>query len=399
MTGLISIMKIETCELHLVKLPRRREHRWAGLTEAIGGYLLVRLTAGGVEGWGEAPVLKDWGGDYGRYYGETPATTVHIIRDLLAPALLGADALNAAAAHALMDGAVKGFPYAKAACDLALYDLAGRALGVPVATLLGGIVRDRIPVAHSLGLMDIDEAVGEAVQVVGEGIRAIKLKVGVDPARDIALVRRIREAVGDGVSLAVDANGGYASPKMALAVLREMEPYRLAYAEQPVAGMEGLAHVARATEIPVMADESCWRPEDALAIARTGAADYISIYTTKPGGLWRAMQVAAVAAAAGLPCNVNGSVETGVGNAANLHLAAAAAPVTLPCVVPVSTPAGSRPGAVAGRYYTDDLIQEPYALVGGSVLLPLGPGWGTTVDMEKVAGYRVGDVVRIEGKR
>jgi muconate cycloisomerase len=139
-----------------------------------------------------------------------------------------------------------------------------------------------------------------------------------------------------------------------------------------------------------MADESAWTPQDVLEIIERRAADVISIYTTKPGGLYKAMQVAAVAAAAGLPCNVNGSVETGVGNLANIHLAAAALPVTLACVVPVSTPAEAQHGQVAGIYYKDDLIKTPFRLVDGAVQVPDGPGMGMDVDEAKIQRYRVG---------
>jgi muconate cycloisomerase len=138
-----------------------------------------------------------------------------------------------------------------------------------------------------------------------------------------------------------------------------------------------------------MADESAWTPQDVFEIAAREAADVISIYTTKPGGLYRAMEVAAVARAAGLPCNVNGSVETGVGNLANLHLAAAAPGVTLSCVIPVSTPAEALRGQLAGIYYTDDLIVAPFGLVDGAVPVPDAPGMGIDVDPAKIARYEV----------
>ena len=138
-----------------------------------------------------------------------------------------------------------------------------------------------------------------------------------------------------------------------------------------------------------MADESAWNAHDVLEIIERQAADIVSIYTTKPGGLYRAMQVAAVAEAAGIPCNVNGSIETGVGNLANLHLAAAAAPVTFDCVVPVSTPAEAQHGQLAGIYYTDDLIKEPFAFADGEVAVPDGPGMGIDVDEAKIERYRV----------
>ncbi len=383
----VTIAEIETVQ---VSLPTRREHKWTGLTEPIGGYILVRMTGGnGLVGWGEAPALKDWGGDYGRYFGESPATARLVIETYLAPAVAGLDAAQPAPMHAAMDAAVKGYPYAKGAVEMAAYDLAGRSFGVPVHRLLGGKLRDSVPITHSIGLLAIDEAVEECRVVVAEGIKTIKIKVGVDPERDVEIVRRIREAVGPATRLCVDANCGYATPYEAVRIIRRMEPAGLIYAEQPVEGIDGLAEVRRAIGVPLMADESAWNARDVLEIAERRAADIVSIYTTKPGGLFRAMQVAAVARAAGLICNVNGSVETGVGNLANLQLAAAAEPVTLSCVVPVSMPAEHRKGRIGGVYYTDDLICAPLAHVDGAVPVPDGPGMGVDIDEAKIERYRV----------
>lgn len=385
------MIRIKKVEVSHIVLPTRRIHKWKGLTGSIGGYLLVCMTGeNGIEGWGEAPAIKDWGGDHGRYYGEPPETTKYLIESYLAPTLTGADVENIADLHLRMDGAVRGYPYAKAALDMAAYDLLGRSLGLPVYTLLGGAVRKSVPVTHSIGLLSVDEAVAECVQVVKEGIRTIKIKVGVDPSRDVEIVRRVREAVGMDIALCVDANQGYASPAEAIRVIKAMEPARLLYAEQPVEGLAAMAEVSRVLDTPVMADESAWTANDVLEIIERKAADIVSLYTTKPGGLYRAMQVAAVARAGGLPCNVNGSVETGVGNLANIQLAAAAPSVTLSCVVPVSTPAEAQHGQIAGIYYTDDFITTPLAFEEGAIRVPEGPGMGISVDKEKVERYRVG---------
>jgi muconate cycloisomerase len=381
---------IDQIELIHVALPTRREHKWTGLSEPIGGYVLVRMRdqAGGV-GWGEAPVLKDWGGEFGRYFGESPGTTLHVIVRYLAPAVHGCDPGNIVELHARMDRALKGFPYAKAAVEFAAYDLAARQAGLPVHRLLGGAARTRVPVTHSIGLLGFAEAEREVAQVAAEGIRTIKIKVGVDPARDVEMVRRVRDTVGPSVELCIDANQGYATPGEAIQTFRQIEACRIKYFEQPVEGIERLAEVQRAIDAPVMADESAWNAHDVIQIAERRAAQIVSIYTTKPGGLYRALEVAAVARAAGIVCNVNGSVETGVGNLANLQLAAAAPAVVLSCVVPVSTPAEAQRGQIAGIYYKDDLIAAPMRLVDGAIELPTGPGMGIATDEAKVARYTV----------
>jgi len=382
---------IASVELHRVSLPTRREHKWTGLTEPIGGYVLVKIAdENGLAGWGEAPVLKDWGGEFGRYFGETAGTTVSVTSQYLAPAIRGCMPGEIAEIHERMSRAIKGFPYAKAALEFAAYDLAGRQCGLPVHRLLGGALRRRIPVTHSIGLIGFEEAEREAAQAVREGIRTIKIKIGVEPDRDVEMVRRVRETVGPGIALCVDANQGYRTVGEAVRTFLRMERSNLIYFEQPVEGIERLAEVARAIDVPVMADESAWNAHDVIQIIEKRAAQIVSIYATKPGGLYPAMEVAAVARAAGIICNVNGSVETGVGNLANLQLAAAAAPVVLSCVVPVSTPAEAQsPGNVAGIYYKDDLIAEPMRFVDGAIDLPSGPGMGIPVDEAKIHRYAV----------
>src|SRR6266853_604790 len=382
---------IASVDLHRVSLPARREHKWTGLTEPIGGYVLVKIAdENGLAGWGEAPVLKDWGGELGRYFGETPGTTVSVTTQYLAPAIRGCIPGEIAEIHERMSRAIKGFPYAKAALEFAAYDLAGKQCGLAVRRLLGGVLRRKIPVTHSIGLIGFEEAEREAAQVMREGIRTIKIKIGVEPDRDVEMVRRVRDTVGPAIALCVDANQGYRTVGEAVRAFRRMERSDLIYFEQPVEGIERLAEVARAIDAPVMADESAWNAHDVIQIAERRAAQIVSIYTTKPGGLYRAMEVAAVARAAGLICNVNGSVETGVGNLANLQLAAAAPAVVLSCVVPVSTPAQAQSGQIAGIYYKDDLIAEPMRFVDGTIELPTGNGMGIAADEAKIRRYRVG---------
>jgi muconate cycloisomerase len=383
---------VRSVEIMVVALPPRRAHKWTGLTGSIGRYVLVRLTdTDGNVGWGEAPALKDWGGEYGRYFGESVATVRLIVERYLAPAVVGLPVGNFGLLHQKMDAAIKGYPYAKAAVDCAAYDLAGRALGRSVSELLGGAVRDSVPIGHSIGLMAIDEGVSEAAKVASEGIRTIKIKVGVEPKRDIEMVRQIRGAVGPDINLCVDANEGYRTAGEAITTIRAMEAFGLTCAEQPVHGIARMAEVARAIDTPVMADESAWTAHDVIEIIEKQAAQIVSIYTTKPGGLYRAMEVAAVARAAGIICNVNGSAELGVGSLANLALAAAAPAVTVPSMFPVSTPASAQHGQIAAIYYNDDVIAEGLELKDGAIRLPTGPGLGIDVDPAKVERYRVDD--------
>lgn len=324
-----------------------------------------------------------------QYYGETAKTARHIITDYLFPIIEGRSPLEIGPIHAEMDEAVKGHPYAKAALNIALHDLAGKHLDVPVHDLLGGRHRDRLPIAHSLGIMETDQAVDEAEQAVAEGAKTIKAKAGLDPERDIELVRRLRETLGPDVTVRVDANEGYELPSEAVRVIREMEQYGIAYMEQPVADAADMAAVAREVSVPIMADEGAWTSQDILQLREHRAAELSALYVTKPGGLYRVREVGVVAESVGMRCDIGGSIEMGIGNAANLHLGAAVPIAGLASVVPVNRPAAAYDGQIASVYYEDDIVAEPFAYEDGAVLVPDGPGLGIDVDEEKLAEYTV----------
>src|SRR3984893_18026001 len=170
---------IANIELFHVRLPTRREHKWTGLQESIGGYLVLKMTdAEGRVGWGEAPALKDWGGEFGRYFGESPGTVRAVVTQYLAPAVRGCVPGEITDLHARMDRALKGHPYAKAAIEIAAYDLAGLQLNVPAYRLLGGAVRRHIAVTHSIGLVGFEEAEGEAAPADREGMGTFKIQGG-----------------------------------------------------------------------------------------------------------------------------------------------------------------------------------------------------------------------------
>jgi muconate cycloisomerase len=384
-------MKITDIRTTVISLPRRRDHKWATSKTGIGhGYVIVEIdTDEGITGLGEAPCLAEWGGDHMRYHGETAGTTLHVIHDWLSPALVGKDPFDIEELHRLMHQVIKGFPFTKASLDFAMHDIKGKALGVPVYQLLGGLVRREIPIANSLGIMDIDAGIDEALQAIDEGIKTIKCKIGLDHKRDIELIRKLREAIGADIDIVVDANQGYPTPKFALMVAHEFEKYGVAYFEQPVEGIRGMAEVTRGTTIPIMADETAWTSQDVLEIIEQKAADKISLYTTKPGGLLPTKKVAAVVEAAGMTSNVNGSLESGVGNAANLHLIASTPVISDVNVLTVTSLEDNRPTNIAGRFYLDDIVTEPFQYEDGYLIVPDKPGLGVEIDREKLAKYTI----------
>jgi muconate cycloisomerase len=388
----MSSLKIRGGEVFLVALPIRRPHHWVGHTARLGeGYAVLRLELeSGIVGWGETQVIGTWGGDHGARYGETPKMTATAIKEILLPAITSQNVTEIEQLHARMNRALRGYPYAKAAIDVAMHDAIGKIYGMPVYQLLGGKVRDGAEVAHSIGIMDADTAAREAADVIAEGITTIKVKIGVEVERDIAVVAAVRQAIGKAGKVRVDANQGYRTWREAVRAISAMEKYDLVYAEQPVEGLHAMAEVGKRINVPVMADESSWTAQDVLEIVRLNAAQMLSVYYTKPGGLAPSKRLLAVAGAAALPCDINGSAEMGIGVAADLHLAVSSPEISLPGTIPVTSTAEHVVTKVAGHKYLDDLIKVPFRYDKGVLYPPDGPGLGIEVDEAKIAKYRIG---------
>ena len=382
-------MKIRSIEASAFRLPPRRRFKWAGLQVDLGGFVLVRITTDeGLVGYGEATPLPDWGGDFGRRSGETLATVISMVNDIFAPALAGTDPAAVTSARQIMDRLVVGNTYAKCAVDIALHDLWGKSVGQPIYRLLGGAVRESVPIAHMIGLMNESDALNEGAAAVADGVRALQIKGGVDAERDVRLVRTLRRELGSGVNLRLDANQGYGHAKQAVRVVAQLADAGADLVEQPAAGLGFLAEVTATAKVPIVADESCWDVSDALEVVRQRAADCLSIYLAKAGGFVGARGVAAIADAQRMACDINGSIESAIGNAANTHFVLAHPAVSLASVIPISAPEGAHPYAVAGRYYEDDVISQPFAVRDGAILPLNGPGLGIEVDEKRLARYR-----------
>jgi L-alanine-DL-glutamate epimerase-like enolase superfamily enzyme len=383
--------RLHSIETFVVALPARRPHLWVGLTSPAGhGYLVVKLRLlDGTIGWGEAQTIQTWGGDDGSRYGETPSTARALIDELLVPALKDIDLRQFELVHAAMSRVLRGHPYTKAAIEVAIMDAVGKRLNIPIYQILGGKVRGRVPIAHSIGLMEPKAAVDEAVRVRDEGVMTLKIKIGVEIERDVAIVRDVRKAVGSDVNIRVDGNQGYRTWREAVRVVERLMEYNIIYAEQLVDGVDELAKVAKRTAVPIMADESCWTERDVVRIAAADAAQYVSVYYTKPGGLYKAKRLLTVAGAHRMLSDINGSGEMGIGNAANLHLAAAAPEIVLAGTIPITSTADIQRTQTAGRKYLDDIIDEPFAFEDGCLVVPDGPGLGVTVDEAKLQKYRI----------
>lgn len=311
-------------------------------------------------------------------HGEDQNTVVSTIRRILGPAIRGMSAFDLEKIHQRMGQAVGGAPYAKGAIDVALHDLVGRALGVPVHTLLGGLCRDRMPIVLSIATQAPEAMAADAVRMIERGYRRVTLKIGSDVRQDLKRIAAVREAAGEEVEIEIDANQGYLVDD-AIRIARASERFGITLFEQPVAwwNLAGMAEVRRAGGIPIAADESAWTPQHVLEIVERRAADIIVLKYQKNGGLFRSRKMAAIIEAAGLKINVGSLHPTSIGTAAVHHLAASA------------------PNFDGGVYggplgvFTEDIATEPISAVDGIVHVQSLPGLGVRLNEAQVAKYAV----------
>lgn len=371
-------MRITRIETIPVQVPIRPELVIRGSlgVHAASPFVLLKVhTDEGVTGLGEVSCTPVWSG-------EDAVTATHVIRDFLEPAVKGENPCDIERLMGKMRRAVFAHPFTKSGVEIALWDILGKVAGLPVYRLLGGAVRETVPVKMSVSGAEPARAAEIAAWAMGIGLKALKVKTGITPESDIERVKAVRAAVGARTPMGVDANGGW-TVRVAIPTIRTLvETCGIYFAEQPVAAldMQWLVDVRRNVPVPVMADESCNTPQDAMALARAGAADILSIYVGKGGGIGAARKMAAVAEAAGLTCTVGSNLELGVASAAMAHLATAT----------IGVGAEEYPCDILGPLaYEHDLLAEPMEFKDGAMRAPSGPGLGVALDEEMVARYRV----------
>lgn len=365
-------MKITNIETIPVNVPVRGD---VMITSSLGShthspFLLVKVhTNEGVTGLGEVSSTARWSG-------EDHATARRVIAEYLAPALVGGNPLDIEAGIRVMGRALAGNPFTKAGLELALWDILGKAAGLPLFRLLGGAVRDIVPLKFSISGAAPEKAAALAHWAGERGFKTMKVKVAMG-RDDLDRVRLVRESIGPGVRLGVDANGGW-SVREAIQMLRRMRAYDLYFAEQPVPPLDvsWLAEVRANTDLPIMADESLYSLQDAMALARAHAADMFSLYIGK-SGLSGARKIAAVAEAAGITCTIGSNMELGVATAAMLHLAVSTPAIEVPCDI------------LSHLFYDTNLLTEPLPVSGAKGHAPQKPGLGVELDEDAVRHYRV----------
>jgi O-succinylbenzoate synthase len=357
-------MRIDFLELRLLRLPLVRAFETSFGRVASRTIVLVTVRGDGLEGWGESVADAD-----PLYSGETTDTVWRAIDAYLAPRLLAAP-LSHPRELGERFRAVRGHHMAKAAVEMAVWDLHARREGRPLSALLGG-VRAAVPSGVSIGIEASIEGLLERIAIErAAGYQRVKIKI--KPGWDAAVVERVRARFGDDLPLMVDANAAYQPGDAALDAL---DAQGLLMIEQPLAEDDLVEHAAlqRRLRTPICLDESIDTPADMAAALALGACRVVNIKPGRLGGHAASIAVHDRCAAAGVPVWHGGMLETGIGRAHNLHLA--------------SLPQFTLPGDIAAseRYFQPDLIEPPIRVAAdGTIAVPTGPGIGVTIVPERV---------------
>jgi L-alanine-DL-glutamate epimerase-like enolase superfamily enzyme len=364
-------MKITKLEAIPFRMPMRETVKFAtGQLSALEHVLVRVYTDEGLIGQAEAPSRP-------MVYGESSISIVAAVRDWFGPALVGLDPFATEQVWTRLER-VEHNQTAKGAVDMALHDIIGQACGVPLYRLLGGWSNE-VELSHILGLGSAQQVAEQALRLIAEhGFGTLKLKAGIDPKRDTAMVRAVREAVGPSIRLHVDVNHGYSS-MVAARVVPEWEPYDIAWVEEPCPGWDvrGRELIAAATSIPIMADESCTTVAAVMDEIRRGTCRLMSIKNARTG-YTQSRKIINLCEANGIVPVTGSQGDTEIGAYSSAHFHAAHR-----CTA-------SGPGELSFFLDTEaSLFTEPINIRDGKFTLPDTPGLGLRIDEEKLTRYRM----------
>ena len=311
-------MKITEVKLGKISVPLRVPFKTALRSVSSVEDIVVEVhTDTGAVGYGEAPPT-------GAITGDTTGAILGALQDHIIKTVVGRDVDDFEDLMLALNKCIVGNTSAKAAMDMALWDLYGQLYKIPVYKLLGGS-RKEIITDITISVNDPDEMARDAVDAVRRGYDTLKIKVGAHPELDVARLTAVRQAIGNDTRIRIDANQGW-EPKQAVRLLNQMQEKGLdiEFVEQPVKAhdIDGLKYVTERSYVPVLADESAFSPEDAVRIMQTRAADLVNIKLMKCGGLYNALKIVSAAEVYGVECMIGCMLEPRLSVAAAAHLAA-----------------------------------------------------------------------------
>lgn len=317
-------MKITAVRLGKISVPLRTPFKTALRTVSSVEDVIVEIhTDDGRIGYGEAPPT-------GPITGDTTLAIIGAIEDHIAKSIIGMDVDDFEDVLQKVQKSIVGNTSAKAAVDMALWDLYGQKYGIPVYKLMGG-ARKKIVTDITISVNDPETMVRDSLIALERGYDCLKMKVGINPEMDVARLKAVRQAVGNNVTIRIDANQAW-NAKQAVKILNAMQEQglQIELVEQPVPAhdLEGMKYVTERSYVPVLADESLYSPADAATILRMGAADLLNIKLMKCGGLYNALKICTMAEVYGVECMIGCMLEAKISVNAAVHLACAKKVIT-----------------------------------------------------------------------
>jgi len=317
-------MKITNVRLGRISVPLRTPFKTALRSVSSVEDVIVEIhTDTGNIGYGEAPPT-------GAITGDTTLAIIGAIQDHIAKSIIGKDLDEFEDLLQIVQKCIVGNTSAKAAVDMALWDLYGQMHNIPVYQLMGS-ARKQIVTDITISVNDPETMVRDALIALDRGYDCLKMKVGVNPELDVARLKAVRQAVGNDITIRIDANQAW-KPKQAVKILNTMQEQglQIELVEQPVAAhdLDGLKYVTDRSYVPVLADESLYSPADAATILRMGAADLLNIKLMKCGGLYNALKICSLAEVYGVECMIGCMLEAKISVNAAVHLACAKKVIT-----------------------------------------------------------------------
>jgi muconate cycloisomerase len=367
-------MKISAIELNHIAIPFAKPYRLSkayGTLHEAHAVIVKLLTDEGIVGLGEADPMNP-------FTEETPGTVMSVTRDAIAPVVLGRDPDRIPAIESSLDRAVQGHPAARGAINMALYDMRGKVLGIPVHQMLGGLYHAELPILWGIGSDGPKEDLTAIEALRQQGCRTIMIKMGSLPiADDIKRMISARRYFKEEIRFVVDANQGWEESE-ALAFIEATRGYPPDLIEQPVKrwNILGLKRIRDRASCLVSADEALVTPQDAAELIRYRAVDVFSIKASKNGGLVRSKQIAQTAETFGIKCLMNSMFEFGITQAALLQVG---------CTLPNLVEMGHAYGSVVRM--SDDVTDFGRNIQGATVRVPTGSGLGVNLDEEKLRRY------------
>lgn len=366
---------IERIETTIVDLPLKRIHKFSATTINSKSFVIVQIfTNNGIVGIGEATTP---GGPW--WAGEAVETIKVMIDSYLAPTLIGEDALQIDTLLQKMDAVAANNTFAKAAIEIALFDIKGQALDQPVYKLFGGLARESMPLKWPLAQGNAKADLEEAETLMSSNTaQEFKVKMGyMTPEDDVNYIGALCKGLNNKASLLGDLNAAWdeLTTQKYLPVLAE---HGLAMLEQPIAAChyEALARIREASTIPILADESVFSARDVNDIHNYNSADMLSLKMFKHGGLTRTNHIAEIAAAKGIACYAGTFLESSIGTAAYMQLLAAQDSIN----------GGNE--LVGPIWLADDIVEESVQYKDNHIWVNHGPGLGVRLDQDKLSHYR-----------